>query len=99
MLIISALLLIFIGLVNSCLGEKHMLTRLFKTKLPKLFGRERQGRKTKRQRHKDKDTKTQRQRHKDKDTYRLKNSLSTKVDPRTFCYTCYEYSENREISV
>jgi hypothetical protein len=38
MLIISALLLIFIGLVHSYLGEKHILTRLFKRELPKLFG-------------------------------------------------------------
>ena len=38
MLIISALLLIFIGLVHSYLGEKHIITRLFKRELPKLFG-------------------------------------------------------------
>jgi len=38
MLIISALLLIFIGLVHSYLGEKYILSRLLKRELPKLFG-------------------------------------------------------------
>lgn len=38
MLSIAAILLIFIGLVHSYLGEKYILIRLFKRELPKLFG-------------------------------------------------------------
>lgn len=38
MLIIAALLLIFLGLVHSYLGERYILTRLFKRELPKLLG-------------------------------------------------------------
>ena len=38
MLTIAALLLIFIGLVHSYLGERYILIRLFKRELPKLFG-------------------------------------------------------------
>lgn len=38
MLLISSTLLIFIGLVHSYLGERYILTRLFKRELPKLFG-------------------------------------------------------------
>lgn len=38
MLIIAALLLIFIGLAHSYLGERFILVRLFKRQLPKLFG-------------------------------------------------------------
>lgn len=38
MLTLAALLLIFIGLVHSYLGERYILIRLFKRDLPKLFG-------------------------------------------------------------
>jgi hypothetical protein len=38
MLLISSMLLIFIGLVHSYLGERYILIRLFKRELPKLFG-------------------------------------------------------------
>ncbi len=38
MLMAAALLVIFIGLVHSVLGEKYILIRLFRKPLPKLFG-------------------------------------------------------------
>lgn len=38
MLVTSAFLAIFIGLVHSYLGERYILTRLFKGDLPKLLG-------------------------------------------------------------
>jgi hypothetical protein len=38
MLTIAALLLIFVGLVHSYLGERYILIRLFRRELPKLFG-------------------------------------------------------------
>lgn len=38
MLAISSILLIFIGLLHSYLGERYILIRLFKRELPKLFG-------------------------------------------------------------
>lgn len=38
MIAISSILLIFIGLVHSYLGERYILIRLFKRELPKLFG-------------------------------------------------------------
>ena len=38
MLLISSILLVFIGLVHSYLGERYILIRLFKRELPKLFG-------------------------------------------------------------
>ena len=38
MLVTSACLAIFIGLVHSYLGERYILTRLFKGELPKLLG-------------------------------------------------------------
>ena len=38
MLGIASLLLIFIGIVHSYLGERYILIRLFKRELPKLFG-------------------------------------------------------------
>lgn len=38
MLIISAFLAIFLGLVHSYLGERYILIRLFKRELPKLLG-------------------------------------------------------------
>ena len=38
MLVTSAFLAIFIGLVHSYLGERYILTRLFKRELPKLLG-------------------------------------------------------------
>ena len=38
MLAIASLLLIFIGIVHSYLGERYILIRLFKRELPKLFG-------------------------------------------------------------
>lgn len=38
MLVTSAFLAIFIGLVHSYLGERYILTRLFKSELPKLLG-------------------------------------------------------------
>lgn len=38
MLDLAALLLIFIGLIHSYLGERYILIRLFKRELPKLFG-------------------------------------------------------------
>jgi hypothetical protein len=38
MLAISSVLLIFIGLVHSYLGERYILIRLFNRELPKLFG-------------------------------------------------------------
>lgn len=38
MLITSALLIIFLGLVHSYLGERYILIRLFKRDLPKLLG-------------------------------------------------------------
>lgn len=38
MLFIAAVLLLFIGVVHSYLGERYILTRLLKTELPKLFG-------------------------------------------------------------
>ena len=38
MLVTSAFLAIFIGLVHSYLGERYILTRLFKRDLPKLLG-------------------------------------------------------------
>jgi hypothetical protein len=38
MLVTSAFLAIFLGLVHSYLGERYILTRLFKRELPKLLG-------------------------------------------------------------
>ena len=38
MLVTGAFLAIFIGLVHSYLGERYILTRLFKRELPKLLG-------------------------------------------------------------
>lgn len=38
MLITSAFLAIFLGLVHSYLGERYILTRLFNRELPKLLG-------------------------------------------------------------
>jgi hypothetical protein len=38
MLVSAALLVIFIGLVHSYLGEKYILRRLFQQPLPRLFG-------------------------------------------------------------
>lgn len=38
MLMMSAFLAIFIGLVHSYLGERYILTRLFRGELPKLLG-------------------------------------------------------------
>ena len=38
MLMIAAALTIAIGLVHSVLGERYILTRLFRQPLPKLFG-------------------------------------------------------------
>jgi len=41
MLTAAALLAITIGLIHSYLGEKYILTRLFRQPLPKLFGDDR----------------------------------------------------------
>ncbi len=38
MLLISSILLVFIGALHSYLGERYILIRLFKIELPKLFG-------------------------------------------------------------
>lgn len=38
MLITSAFIAIFLGLVHSYLGERYILTRLFGRELPKLLG-------------------------------------------------------------
>ena len=38
MLVTAAFLAIFVGLVHSYLGERYILTRLFKRELPKLLG-------------------------------------------------------------
>ena len=38
MLLVAASLAIFVGLAHSWLGEKYILTRLFRQPLPKLFG-------------------------------------------------------------
>jgi len=38
MLVTGAFLAIFLGLVHSYLGERYILTRLFKRELPKLLG-------------------------------------------------------------
>ena len=38
MLVTGAFLAIFVGLVHSYLGERYILTRLFKRELPKLLG-------------------------------------------------------------
>lgn len=38
MLLLSAVLLLIIGFLHSYLGEKYLLIRLFKYKLPKLLG-------------------------------------------------------------
>lgn len=38
MLAVAAALAVFIGVVHSCLGERYILTRLFRRPLPPLFG-------------------------------------------------------------
>lgn len=38
MLIVAAILIVAIGIAHSYLGERYILTRLFRQPLPKLFG-------------------------------------------------------------